>query len=165
MEIQEYVFRYQTLAIASGVDPGSNANNDIRRKGGDVDSPLSTSQSSKRVLPEWSFNLGECALGIQTNHRVRNTPQTIIVLGERNLFALNDAGQLIYMTKFEYNPSSFLIYNNNNNEMKSDGQPDSSVRYIIGTHSHTLFIVQDAHIRWAAHIDFAPVQIEVSTIQ
>lgn len=150
------------MAIASGADSGSNTNNDIRRKGGDVESPLSTSQSSKRVLPEWSFNLGECALSIQTSQRIRNTPQTIIVLGERNLFAINDAGQLIYMSKFEYSPSSFLIYTN---ETKTDGQSDASVRYIIGTHSHTLFIVQDAHIRWAAHIDFAPVHIEVCTIQ
>jgi hypothetical protein len=42
---------------------------------------------------------------------------------------------------------------------------NSGVRYIIGTHSHTLFIVQDAHIRWAAHIDSIPVQIDVCTIQ
>lgn len=155
-------FRYQALAISSGVDHGASANNDVRRKGGEADASLSTSQSSKRVLPEWAFNLGECALGIQTSQRVRNASQTILVLGERNLFALNDNGQLMFMSKFEYSPSSFLIYNN---ETKSDAQADPTVRYIIGTHSHTLFIVQDAHIRWAAHIDSAPVQIEVCTIQ
>jgi hypothetical protein len=47
-------------------------------------------------------------------------------------------------------------------------QSDSTsagVRYIIGTHSHTLFINQDAHIRWAAHIDSIPVHIEVCTLQ
>ena len=54
----------------------------MRRKGVDTDGSLSVSQSSKRVLPEWSFNVGECALGIQTTQRVRNTPQTIIVLGK-----------------------------------------------------------------------------------
>jgi Bardet-Biedl syndrome 9 protein len=110
-----YILRYQTLAISSGVDHGSSSTKDLRRKGVDDDSSLSVSQSSKRVLPEWSFNLGECALGIQTTQRVRNTPQAILVLGERNLFCLNDNGQLIFMSKFEYNPSSFIVYNTDNN--------------------------------------------------
>lgn len=116
-----FSFRYQALAISSGVDHGSNPNNDVRRKGGENDS-LSVSQSSKKVLPEWSFNIGECALGIQTTQKLRNTPQTILVLGERNFFALNDNGQLIFMSKFEYNPSSFILYNNDN---KLDGKLDS----------------------------------------
>jgi Bardet-Biedl syndrome 9 protein len=154
-------YKYQALAVSSGVDHGTNNKNDVRRKGVDSDT-LSVSQSSKRVLPEWSFNLGECALEIQTTQRIRNTPQTILVLGERNLFSLNDNGQLIFMSKFEYSPSSLIVYNN---EIKTDGQSDSTVRYIIGTHSHTLFIVQDAHIRWAAYIDSTPIQIDVCTIQ
>lgn len=157
---QAECYKYQTLAISSGVDQGTN-NNDVRRKGVESDS-LSVSQSSKRVLPEWSFNIGECALSIQASQRFRNTPQTVLILGERNLFCLNDNGQLLYMSKFEYNPSTFLIYNI---DTKSDNPNDAAVRYIIGTHSHTLFIVQDAHIRWAAHIDSVPVQIEVCTIQ
>ncbi len=128
----------------------------------DADSSLSVSQSSKRVLPEWSFNIGECALGIQTTQRIKNTPQTILVLGERNLFCLNDNGQLLFMSKFEYSPSSFIVYTN---ETKNDNQTEAGIRYIIGTHSHTLFIVQDAHIRWAAHIDSVPIQIDVCTIQ
>jgi Bardet-Biedl syndrome 9 protein len=128
----------------------------------DADSSLSVSQSSKRVLPEWSFNIGECALGIQTTQRIKNTPQTILVLGERNLFCLNDNGQLLFMSKFEYSPSSFIVYTN---ETKNDNQIEAGIRYIIGTHSHTLFIVQDAHIRWAAHIDSVPIQIDVCTIQ
>jgi hypothetical protein len=74
--------RYQALAISSGVDHGSNNNNDVRRKGVDDDSSLSVSQSSKKVLPEWTFNIGESALGIQTTQRIRNTPQIILVLGK-----------------------------------------------------------------------------------
>ncbi|UJR27621.1 hypothetical protein I4U23_008902 [Adineta vaga] len=174
-------YKYQALAISSGVDHGSSNNSEVRRKGVEDESSLSVSQSSKRILPEWTFNLGECALGIQTTQRTRNTSQTILVLGERNLFCVNDNGQLIFMSKFEYNPSSFIVYNsennnnNNNNEyfgiklMKTMIQQSdsfaSSVRYIIGTHSHTLFIAQDAHIRWAAHIDSVPVQIDVCTMQ
>jgi hypothetical protein len=89
------------------------------------------------------------------------------------------------MSKFEYNPSSFIVYSNENNTRKrldlilripkkrnflfslasQSDPPTSGVRYIIGTHSHTLFISQDAHIRWAAHIDSTPVQIDVCTIQ
>jgi hypothetical protein len=68
------------------------------------------------------------------------------------------------MSKFEYNPSSFIVYNTDNNNPQTDS-PASNVRYIIGTHSHTLFIAQDAHIRWAAHIDSVPIQIDVCTIQ
>ncbi|CAF0861236.1 unnamed protein product [Rotaria sordida] len=159
-------YKYQALAISSGADQGSSINNDARRKGLDMDSSVSVSQSSKRVLPEWSFNLGECALGIQTTQRMKNTSQAIVVLGERNLFCLHDNGQLIFMSKFEYNPSTFIIYNSETSNNVSQSDPSNTgVRYIVGTHSHTLFIAQDAHIRWAAHIDFVPVQIEVCTIQ
>ncbi len=82
------------------------------------------------------------------------------------------------MSKFEYNPSSFIVYNNDckfiiylfiyfisKYLVSQSDSPNSGVRYIIGTHSHTLFIVQDAHIRWAAHIDSVPIQIDVCTIQ
>ena len=192
-------FRYQTLAISSGTDTGSSDNNDARRKGIDADPSLSLSQSSsKRVLPEWTFNLGECALAIQVAQRVRGAPQTILVLGkpkreehcsiqlnlgERNLFCLNDNGQLTFMSKFEYNPSTFVVYGNDtpaNGEYRvidydriyprnsSAAQSETSpvgVRYIVGTHSHTLYISQDAHIRWAAHVDTIPVQIDVCTLQ
>ncbi|CAF2420164.1 unnamed protein product [Rotaria sp. Silwood2] len=159
-------YKYQTLAISSGVDHGTSVNKNARRKGLDVDSSLSVSQPSKQVLPEWSFNLGECALGIQTTQRMKNTGQTIVVLGERNLFCLHDNGQLIFMSKFEYNPSTFIVYNSEVNNNVSQSDPSNiGVRYIIGTHSHTLFIAQDAHIRWAAYVDFVPVQIEVCTIQ
>ncbi|CAF2035963.1 unnamed protein product [Rotaria magnacalcarata] len=155
-------YKYQALAIASGTDHGSSSNNDARRKGLDIDPSLSVSQSSKKVLPEWSFNLGECALGIQTTQRIRNASQTILVLGERNLFCLTDNGQLLFMSKFEYNPSTFIVYNS---EVSQSDTSNPGVRYIIGTHSRTLFIAQDGHIRWAAHVDSVPVQIEVATIQ
>ena len=75
--------RYQALAVSSGVESGSSNKNDARRKGIDADASLSMSQSmSKRVLPEWTFNMGECALGIQTSQRLRNNPQSILVLGK-----------------------------------------------------------------------------------
>ena len=92
---------------------------------------------SKRVQTEWTFNLGEGAVNIQTSQRLKNNPQSIVVLGktfarsmfatrsfstnagERNLFCFHDNGQLLFMSKFEYNPSAFVIYTpemNNNGE-------------------------------------------------
>ena len=130
--------RYQALAVSSGVESGSSNKNDARHKGIDADASLSMSQSmSKRVLPEWTFNLGECALGIQTSQRVKNNPQSVLVLGkswarsvirtlsssthsgERNLFCFHDNGQLLFMSKFEYNPSAFIIYTP---EMNNNGK-------------------------------------------
>lgn len=113
--ISLFSIRYQALAISSGTDPNSSNPNDARRKGIDADPSLSLSQSSsKRVSPEWSFVLGEGALNIQLTQRVRQTSQTILVLGERNLFGLSDTGQLLFLKKFEYNPSSFVIYTHDN---------------------------------------------------
>jgi len=161
-------YKYQTLAISSGADSNPTNLNDARRKGIDTDQSLSLSQSSsKRIQPEWIFNLGEAALSIQVSQRIRQTQQTILVLGERNLFCLNENGQMIFMKKFEYNPSSFVLYQPENSLSTSQSESSGTVgvRYIIGTHSHTLFICQDAQIRWAAHVDAIPVQIDVCTLQ
>lgn len=48
---------------------------------------------------------------------------------------------------------------------QSDSSNANGVRYIIGTHSQALFICQDAQIRWAAHVDSVPVQVDVCTLQ
>ena len=75
--------RYQTLAISSGAESSTNANSELRKKGADEDGSLSLSQSSsKRVAPEWIFNLGESALAIQVTARTRNSTQIILVLGK-----------------------------------------------------------------------------------
>ncbi|CAF1194371.1 unnamed protein product [Didymodactylos carnosus] len=137
-----YLPRYQTLAISS--DQGDKR-----------DLEASGTTSSRRVLPEWSFNIGESALSIKIS-KTKNA-YSILCLGERNLFCLNDHGQLLFMKKFEYNPSTFITYETDQN---NDG-----IRYIIGTHSRTLFINHDSNIKWAAHVEQVPVQLEICTIQ
>jgi PTHB1 N-terminus len=73
--------RYQELAVAGGTDTGTN-NNDIRRHGIDADPSMSSSKlSSKPVQSEWTFNIGECALGIQIADHSKHATQIILVLG------------------------------------------------------------------------------------
>jgi Bardet-Biedl syndrome 9 protein len=116
------------------------------------------SSKAKRLLAEYSFNLGEPILDIDL---VEQPTTTILVLGERNLFCLSENFTLRFMKKFDYNPSSFCVYpvlssaNVTNN---------NSVNFITATHSKVLFIHEDVRVKWAAQVDYVPVQIAVAKI-
>lgn len=136
-------YKYQSLALTakfanntsgSNESESSKRGNDGSGGGGNQLDNLNGSSASnqKRILPDYSYNIGEAAVDIQ----VYGT--NIVVMGERNLFCLNETCVLRFMKKFDYNPSAFCVYGN----MSTD-----SVQFLIVTHSKLLYVHQVSQIQ------------------
>lgn len=142
-------YKYQSLALtakfANNTTKSGGANNQsstsTRGGGGDNDHDnnghgnggnhdvdhLSNSSNQKRILPDYSYNIGESAIDIQ----VHGT--NIVVMGERNLFCFTETCALRFMKKFDYNPSALCVYGN----MSAD-----SVQFLIANHAKLLYVHQ-----------------------
>lgn len=146
------MYKYQTLATSAKT---------FERKSGET---VAQSSKSKRILAEYTYNIGESALDIEvlTSTTHGQTTCSILVLGERNLYCFNDTCILKYMKKFDYNPSAFCVYpvySKNGNILNTN-----SINYIVATHSKLLFIHEDVKVKWAAQVNHVPVQIAVARI-
>nr|XP_032806924.1 protein PTHB1 isoform X1 [Petromyzon marinus]XP_032806925.1 protein PTHB1 isoform X1 [Petromyzon marinus] len=136
-------YRYQALAVAT-----------------DADSRQEWEQqklsSGKKLVADWSLNIGEQALDVQVA-AFSQAPPSIYVLGERNVYCLKENGrQLRFMKKLEYNPSCILPY-----ASVSEG----TVHSVVGTHSRSLLVYQDNRLRWAAQLPHVPVAVRIATFQ
>nr|XP_023015826.1 protein PTHB1 [Leptinotarsa decemlineata] len=65
--------------------------------------------SPGKVISEWSYNLGETILDISVIEDVNSKQSSIVILGERNLFCLNEKGKMKFMKKLD---NTLLIYKN-----------------------------------------------------
>lgn len=134
-ELESY--RYQTLASSAKTYERNQDNSGIKLK---------------KILPEYTFNLGEAAIDIEIINQVSSSGQSvfsILVLGERNLYCLTETCVLKFMKKFDYNPSCFCVYP----LMLSGNASSNAINYIIGTHSKLLFVCEDVKVKWAAQVD------------
>ncbi|KAM5157169.1 protein PTHB1 [Mantella aurantiaca] len=135
-------YKYQVLAVAT-----------------DADSKKETEQqkigSGKRLLADWTLNIGEQALDISIVS-FNNTAFSIFVLGERNFFCLKDNGQIRFMKKLEYSPSCFLPYCSVN---------EGTINSLVGNHNNMLLVYQDVTLKWAAQLSHVPVAVKVANFQ
>ena len=136
-ELESY--RYQVLATSAKTYERENKAN----------------SKLKRILPEYTFNLGEAALDIEVVEA--NDSCSIVILGERNLYCLTECCVLKFMKKFELNPSCFCTY-------PVLSSTSAAIHYIVATHSKLLFVHEDIKVKWAAQVDFVPVQMAVARI-
>ncbi len=147
-ELESY--RYQTLATTSQ-RPAANSK------------PDTTNLKHKKILPEYTYSLGEAALDIAVIDQQApggHTHCSILVLGERNLFCLTETCTLKFMRKFDLNPAAFCAYPIITKQQQS--QP--SVHCLVATHSKLLFVHDNVKVAWAAQIDHVPVQVAVARI-
>ncbi|CAF0771550.1 unnamed protein product [Brachionus calyciflorus] len=142
------MYNYQTLA--------TSAKTFERQTSSDNNSTV----KSKRILPAYSYNLGESILDIEVFSHNNNC--SILVLGERNLFCFSETCNLKFMKKFEYNPSAFCAYP----IYTKDGSisQTNSLNFIITTHAKNLFVHEDVKVKWAAQLNHVPVQVCVAKI-
>lgn len=134
-------YKYQVLAVATDAKTKEESQN---------------IKSGKRVTWDWCYNLGEQALDLVVVN-YENCPPSILVLGERNIFCLTEIGKLRWMKKLEYEPSCFLPY---------CSVVENTINCLIGTHTtNSLMVYQDITLKWAAKLDFTPVQVKLATFQ
>uniref|UniRef100_A0A8C9XVM8 Bardet-Biedl syndrome 9 n=1 Tax=Sander lucioperca TaxID=283035 RepID=A0A8C9XVM8_SANLU len=132
-------YKFETLAVATEAESRQ-----------DPDLPLKT--GGKRLMPDWTFVLGEQALDLCVPS-LSHYSSFIFILGERNLYCLRDSGQIRFMKKLEFNPSSFLPY---------ASVTDGTTNLLLGNHTNMLLVYQDVTLKWAAQLPFVPVAIRVA---
>lgn len=63
-----------------------------------------------KVMSSWSYDIGEEILDMKCVSSYYNKESFIVILGERNLYCLNDNGSINFMKRLEYPPSCFTTY-------------------------------------------------------
>ncbi len=133
-ELESY--RYQVLASSAKTYERNQDNTGVKLK---------------KILPEYTYNLGEAAIDIEIVNQ-GSSICSIIILGERNLYCLSDTCVLKFMKKLDYNPSCFCAYPILSGNSNSNSNTNA-INYIIGTHSKLLFVCEDVKVKWAAQVD------------
>ena len=132
---------------------------------------VSVASKQKRLQPEYSFNLGEPVVDIQL-HTVSNATSsdepansqgggggsTIVVLGERNLFAFTQTCTLKFMKKLDYEASALCLYSPLANTYADN------CRFIVATHAKIVYVHERVKVKWAAQLEHVPVQVTVARI-
>uniref|UniRef100_A0A7N8WYQ1 Bardet-Biedl syndrome 9 n=1 Tax=Mastacembelus armatus TaxID=205130 RepID=A0A7N8WYQ1_9TELE len=131
-------YKYETLAVATEAE-------------GRQDPDLPLKPGGKRLMPDWTFVLGEQALDLSVPS-FSHSSSSIFILGERNLYCLRDNGQIRFMKKLEFNPSCFLPYAT---------VMDGTTNLLLGNHTNMLLVYQDVTLKWAAQLSFVPVAVRV----
>ncbi|GIX68667.1 protein PTHB1 [Caerostris darwini] len=125
-------YRYQSLASAS--DEVSDGENMVFK--------------GKKVAPEWTFILPDCALDIIMVDD--NTSPTIAILGEKYLTALNSHGLMKFYKKLSFMPRCFTCYKEEHHGF---------IIVLIVTTNQTLLIYHETQLKWAVQLMFPPVCI------
>ncbi|EHA97504.1 Protein PTHB1 [Heterocephalus glaber] len=134
-------YKYQVLAFATDADKREETE---QQKLG----------SGKRLVVDWTLNIGEQALDICIVSFNQST-SSVFVLGERNFFCLKDNGQIRFMKKLDCSPSCFLPY---------CSVSEGTINTLIGNHNNMLHIYQDVTLKWAAQLPHIPVAVKVGSM-
>ncbi|KAB0376096.1 hypothetical protein FD755_012739, partial [Muntiacus reevesi] len=135
-------YKYQVLAFATDADKRQESE---QQKHG----------SGKRLIVDWTLNIGEQALDICIVS-FNQSASSVFVLGERNFFCLKDNGQIRFMKKLDYSPSCFLPY---------CSVSEGTINTLIGNHNNMLHIYQDVTLKWATQLPHVPVAVRVGYLQ
>uniref|UniRef100_F7DMU6 PTHB1 N-terminal domain-containing protein n=1 Tax=Monodelphis domestica TaxID=13616 RepID=F7DMU6_MONDO len=135
-------YKYQVLAFATDAD---------KRQ----DSEQQKLGSGKRLVVDWTLNIGEQALDICIVS-FNQSSSSVFVLGERNFFCLKDNGQIRFMKKLDCSPSCFLPY---------CSVSEGSINTLVGNHNNMLHIYQDVTLKWATQLPHVPVAVKVGSLQ
>ncbi|KAJ8320825.1 hypothetical protein KUTeg_002412 [Tegillarca granosa] len=127
-------YKYQVLAVATDAKSKEESQN---------------IKSGKRVVSDWVFDIGEQAKDISVI-TFPQAPPSLLILGERNIYCLTETGKLRYMKKLELDPSCFLPYGS---------FTEGTISYLLATHTKSVAIFQDVTLKWAAKLEYVPVQI------
>lgn len=106
----------------------------------------------RRVAPDWVCMIGENALDISIIENAN--PSIIIVLGEHNLFIMNETGELKYSRKFDFNPMCMCSYL----------LPNAQVMMLIVSEYNSLLVFNYTRIKWIAQMSCKAICIQRGTI-
>lgn len=137
-------YRYPVLAAAQVQGKTEKAiDDDIDPKQG---------RAGKKISQDWSVNIGEHALEIKL---AESDPQKLIVLGERTLFWLSEAGIITASKRFEAELMCCNPYR----------VVDDVVQLLVVTHDQVITVIKGTTIVWAAHLSGVPVAVDVGELR
>ncbi|XP_066916421.1 protein PTHB1-like [Clytia hemisphaerica] len=111
----------------------------------------SSQNKAKKIIPEWTKSIGDHAISLSSVYG------SICVLGERTIYYLSNAGDVMMMKKLEYNPSAFHTYEN---PVLSDTRMT-----LTGTFNKSLQIYKGTQLSWAAQLPHVPVAIKIANFE
>ncbi|RZF42918.1 hypothetical protein LSTR_LSTR003634 [Laodelphax striatellus] len=106
--------------------------------------------SSRKLLPTWSYNLGEDVLDMQVLTWLGAEP-AILVLGERHIFCLREGGALRFVKRLPFSPLCFHAY---------IVEPDGKLMILCVSDTKTLLVYEQTTLCWSAQLSVAPVLIK-----
>ncbi|XP_076243990.1 protein PTHB1-like [Calliopsis andreniformis] len=141
-------YRYQSMAESARTK--QNSEND------DDHSPPLAKAATATLEPDWSYNIGEAILDIQTV-TLSSFEVGVVVLGERHLYCLRDnCTSVKYAKRLEYKPLCFRAY---------IIEPDGKLMVLVIADTSTLMIYEGTTLRWSAQLPFVPVAVARAHLQ
>ena len=107
----------------------------------------SAQKDSKKLLTDWTFNIGEMAADMVCVKRAPKV-EDLIVLSESMMFVISQSGALKAQKKFDYTPMSIAVYEGGNQRTTDDGQ--KCLNFIIASSTHHLLVYSDFQLIWAS---------------
>ncbi|KAL3267708.1 hypothetical protein HHI36_006839 [Cryptolaemus montrouzieri] len=107
-----------------------------------------SSSAGKSVISDWDFQLNEGV--IELNVLELSTKEyVILILGEKNLYCINDWGKLKFIKRLDYSPLCFTSFT-----------LDTNVMNIVVSETNTVLVYQNTTLKWSAKLHFLPINIK-----
>ncbi|CAD5211463.1 unnamed protein product [Bursaphelenchus xylophilus] len=109
------------------------------------------SNTNKKLLCEWTYNLGDTVVDM-ANMDTPPVQPSLVILCRRMLYCITHGGTPRFMIRFQFVATTILVYKTN----------DSPVtQFCVGTSTKTMLFYQDTTMVWSAQFSFVPVAVKI----
>ena len=108
----------------------------------------SSQKDSKKLQPDWTFNVGEMANDMVLVKRSEKV-QDLLVLSESMLFVISQNGTLKAQKKFDYTPMSIYVYQTGDPKAYAD-EAQRPLNFIIASTTHHIMVYSEFQLIWAS---------------
>ncbi|EGR30350.1 hypothetical protein IMG5_134400 [Ichthyophthirius multifiliis] len=116
---------------------------------------VSNSDNQKKLLPDWTLNIGDQCLKILTIER-ENRIHDIAILTEESLYILNQQGAIRSQKYFDYPAANIIIqpYQQKYIKTSSESEKTKALQIIVSSFTNHLMIYEEFQLIWATRTDF-----------
>ena len=112
--------------------------------------------NAKRLHTDWTLNVGEPILDIQTGHVIKGEAiADVVVLSTHNLWVVKDNGVIRVSKRLDYTPLSLHVYS------MQTAAPFNHI--LVGCEESSLYVYANMSLVWAARTPIVPVSLRVSS--
>jgi Bardet-Biedl syndrome 9 protein len=116
----------------------------------------SANGKDKKLMPEWTLNIGELVKELKVNVNKQTKKQEILILTESILHLVDENGKLLFQKKLDFEPMA--IYSYNITDPNYTPNKFINLMYIISTDQNHLLIYKGTNLSWAIKY-FSLIQI------